>query len=388
MLVRLPLFGIAFSVLALSALVACSGGGASSPGPQPTSSSSPVTTQQIVGVAGTSMTLNGTPFLPRSVVIRGFTATTAYLQQNEPIAYTGQVNYGAAELASAHGYGADTLRFLISQPGLDPQSTLYDPGYLPQIEAAIALARSSGFIVEIAIQDESPSGDPIAHSLATDATVRDWDQLAPVYANDRGVLFELFNEPALPQSAANWQLWLNGGPVDTYTTVGMQAMIARIRSQNAQNVIVLDGLQAAHTLDGVPSVADPLNRLVYAVHPYPVGSADESQWDRQFGIPSQSLPVFADEWAAPAGLALGLGNLPSYQVAVDLVNYLRVHKIPLGGAGYDAPPFLVQTVPGWTPTNYDNYSPSATLDDAGLLIHNDFLANYGRVLTDADAVTH
>ena len=41
-------------------------------------------------------------------------------------------------------------------------------------------------------------------------------------------------------------------------------------------------------LAGVPTtVTDPLNLLVYAVHPYPDASADESGWDTDFGAASQ-----------------------------------------------------------------------------------------------------
>lgn len=42
-------------------------------------------------------------------------------------------------------------------------------------------------------------------NLPNDATRRVWKKLAPVLGHDRGVLFELFNEPRLPPSPQNWQ---------------------------------------------------------------------------------------------------------------------------------------------------------------------------------------
>jgi hypothetical protein len=166
----------------------------------------------------------------------------------------------------------------------------------------------------------------------------------------------------------------------------MQPLINHIRANKAQNVFVLDGLGRAATLQGMPTVSDPLNRLVYAVHPYQHGSADESQWDAEFGIPSATLPVWVDEWSAPTQLQLGLGTLTSFQVAVDLVNYLRVHSIPLCTGAFDVPHFVVQDIPGWTLTNYDNYSNTSTIEGSGTLVYNDFAANYSRALTAADGL--
>ncbi|MFZ0662073.1 MAG: hypothetical protein WAM66_05225 [Acidobacteriaceae bacterium] len=85
-----------------------------------------------------------------------------------------------------------------------------------------------------------------------------------------------------------------------------------------------------------------MQRRLYQQH----GSADESQWDAEFDIPSATLPEWADEWSAPTKLQLGLGTLTSYQVAADLVNYLRAHSIPLCTGAFDVPHFVVQNVPG------------------------------------------
>ena len=384
-------------IVAAASLAACGGSGGSTPAPTPApsmsptpaASSLPALASAIVGVSGNSLTVDGAPYEPRSVVIRGFTAPAAFEAQHEPVAAEGRAVYGPAELAAAHAFGADTLRFLISQPGLDPQSKIYDPTYLPSIRTAVTEARQSGFLVLLAMQDESPSGDPSPHPMPIAETQSDWDELAPLFGHDRGIMFELYNEPILDESAANWQIWLNGGQTGNDTAIGMQPMIDHLRAESVQNVFVLDGLQSAHTLQGLPQVTDPLGRVAYAVHPYFVGAApDESLWDPDFGIPSRSVPVFADEWAAESGTSLGFGSSMSYQPAVDFVNYVRAHKIPLGGAGFDAPGFMVQNVTTWTPTNYDNFSSTSTLDDAGLLISNDFLADYSRLLTDADAVTH
>ena len=370
------------------ALLASCGGstsiGTSNPPPPP-----PTTGAQAVGVSGTHMTLDGQPWMSRGVVLQGFVRPLAALQTStQTQVLHARLNYGAAELAAIHSYHADTIRFQIGQPALDPASPLYDADYFTDVVNAIKQARQAGFVVMIMMQDEKISGESVQYPLPIAETQRDWDLFTTAFGSDRGVVFELYNEPSLTPSPANWQLWLNGGMVSGQTepSIGMQPLINHIRANGAQNVFVLDGLGRAATLEGMPAVSDPLNRLVYAVHPYQHGSADESQWDAEFGIPSATLPVWVDEWSAPTQLQLGLGTLTSFQVAVDLVNYLRVHSIPLCTGAFDVPHFVVQDIPGWTLTNYDNYSNTSTIEGSGTLVYNDFAANYSRALTAADGL--
>ena len=351
-------------------------------------------TQQVVSVSGNNMTLNGKPWLSRGVTLRGLVAPAAFLQSTYPAAYTAQLSYGMPELAAARAFGVDTLRFQVSQPSLDPQNPngRYDPAYVAQVVAAMKLARQNGFVVMIMMQDEPYSGETDPQPLATEETVRDWDYLNTQFGTDPGVLYELYNEPELINATAeNWALWANGDTTGTSKVspgaVGMQTMMNRLRSQGSVNVFILDGLDFAQTLQGVPLVTDPLNQVVYAVHPYPRGSADESKWDLHFGNLSSSVPVYADEWSAETGVALGLGSLPNYQVAVDLLNYVRTHNVSLGAGAFDIPGVMVQNVPGWISTNYDNYTDTNTALDAGLLVEKLFQTDYSQPISVADGVT-
>ncbi|PMS15502.1 hypothetical protein C0Z18_27090 [Trinickia dabaoshanensis] len=367
-------------------LIGCGGGGQGASGAGAGAGS-----QQIVDVSATSMTLNGSPWLSKGVALQAFVRPLAVLQTDasESARLNARQNFGASELAAIRAFGADTIRFQIGQPALDPVSPLYDSTYLSQVVGAIQTARQAGFVVMIMMQDEAISGDPHPHPLPTAETQTDWDLLAAQFGSDRGVVFELYNEPNLPDTSTNWQLWLNGGTAlnETTPSIGMQPLINHLRANGAQNVFVLDGLQLGKTLNGLPAVADPLNRLVYAVHPYQNGSANESQWDTQFGQASSRVPVWADEWSAPTGMSLGLGNLTSFDVAVDLLNYLRAHSISLCTGAFDMPRFVVQDIPGWTLTNYDAISSgNSQTDGSGTLVHHDFAANYSRVLTQADGL--
>jgi endoglucanase len=379
----LPAALCSFLFAGLMFIAGCGGSGPISTIPPPA--------QQLVDVSGIHMTLNGSPWLSRGVVLQAFVKPLAALQVGtgtDAARLNARLNYGTPELTAIQGYHADTIRFQIGQPSLDPKSPLYDANYFNDIVAAIKLARQNGFVVMVMMQDEAISGEPNPHPLPIAETQSDWDLFTAQFGSDRGVLFELYNEPKLPNTAANWQFWLNGGlvPNETIPSIGMQQLITHIRSQGSQNVFVLDGLNLAKTLSGVPVVTDTLNRLVYAVHPYQDGSADESQWDAEFGNPSLSMPVWADEWSAPTSIRLGLGALSDYQVPVDLLNYLRVHSISLCTGAFDVPRFVVQSIPGWLPNNYDNFSPTSKVDGSGTLVYNDFLADYARQLTLADGL--
>ena len=60
----------------------------------------------------------------------------------------------------------------------------------------------------LSIQDEKQSGE--THGVAAlpnAATRRVWHTLAPVFADDPGVMYELLNEPNLPPSPENWRKW-------------------------------------------------------------------------------------------------------------------------------------------------------------------------------------
>ena len=347
------------------------------------------------------MTLNGSAWLPRGVTLQALVQSAAQLQAGDGTAaeLTAQENYGTTELAAIQTFGADTIRFQVSQPALDTtnSSGLYDANYLSEVVSAIKLARQDGFVVMIMMQDETITGETNHAPLPTTVTQADWDALNAQFGTDQGVVYELYNEPNLPETAANWALWLNGGTQttpskQTVPAIGMQTLITRLRGEGSQNVLILDGLDLAKTLADIPTVTDLLNLLVYAVHPYPDGSADESSWDSDFGVASQTLPVWADEWSAGTNQSIGLKGLCSYQVAVDFLNYIRAHNIALGAGAFDIPGFMVQDVPGWTYTNYDNFPPTncptstTPGDNAGDLVHALYITDYSQVITLADGL--
>ncbi|HYG96719.1 MAG TPA: cellulase family glycosylhydrolase [Solirubrobacterales bacterium] len=98
-----------------------------------------------------------------------------------------------------------------------------------------------------------------------------WHSLAAEYRGDRGVLFDLYNEP----HDIDWACWLNGCEVTDqwfgrYRATGMQQLVTTVRSTGARQPILLGGLDWARDLSGwleyLPQ--DPANALVASSHTY------------------------------------------------------------------------------------------------------------------------
>lgn len=99
-----------------------------------------------------------------------------------------------------------------------------------------------------------------------------WASLASEYRNDRGVLFDLFNEP---KSGFTWECWELGCEVEDplvgrYQAVGMAELVATIRATGARQPILVPGTEYAHNLGGwlAHLPADPAHALVVSTHTY------------------------------------------------------------------------------------------------------------------------
>lgn len=394
---------------------------------------------------------NGTAWNMRSIQIRGFVSsipTAQFLQNTQGIGQAtidAQNIYGTAELQAAwQKFGANTLRFQVSQHDLDAQDDrsggmpAYDPAYKTAVLNAIQLARSKCFVVIVSMQAQLRSGVISRKTIAYRSTRRAWDNLltgaGAFITSDPGIMLEVYNEPGGPNqvvTAADWNLWAHasqvtpayeGAATPENQIYGMQPMINFLRGApyNSQNVIIVDGLKIADTFAQVDSLVNPLDdpfplqndQIAYAVHPYIRGRLNDTstQWNNRFGFlrtaGSNGRPpvmVIGTEWSAGEGDPdLGIGsstsptpNPPGWQVAVDLLNYVRSNSIPMGAGAMDIPGVMSQdprpTNQVWTPTNYDNWDRNncdVSRNNAGLLISTLFKNNYGVAVVKADGTTN
>ena len=226
-----------------------------------------------VGVVGGRLTRDGRPWTPHGIVQIAFVAPPAAQKGVFAEAYR---HYSPRDYAAMRAYGIDSVRIQASQPGLDPTDHLFDPAFRGALIAAVRAARQAGLVVMLSIQDEEQSGETRgATPLPNDATRRVWRSLAPVFADDPGVMYELLNEPNLPPNPDNWRRWADA----------MNATLGVVRAAGARNVAVADGLMFAERLGGAPDLRDPLRQVVYASHPYAHHREDQqpAAWDAKFG---------------------------------------------------------------------------------------------------------
>jgi hypothetical protein len=318
-----------------------------------------------VDVRGNSILRDGRPWVARGVVITGLVAPQGVINGYYAEA---RAHFGDQELDAIKRYGADLIRFQIGQAGTDPRSSIYSAQYVAEVKRAVALARGHGFSVIVSLQAQAPSGID-QKGMPSDSSSRSWKILAPLFASDQGVMFELFNEPAPFGLPHNWDTWRQT----------MQHLIDEIRNA-ARNVLIADGLHWAKNVDGAPLLHDPVSRIVYAVHPYPrKDDVDRADWDRTFGHFSATAPVLVTEWNARSGRNCFAG--PRHYtpaIAADFLSFISEHRIGIVGWAFDLPGTLINDY-DWSLTNYDGFQCRGrtplgpnTSAGAGELLHRYF----------------
>ena len=249
-----------------------------------------------VRVAGNRLRRDGAPFVPVGFSMVGLVHPTG---EGGTAWAARRVNERTMQEALA--WGANTIRFQVSQRGLDPTDLLSSQAYLDRITAGVALARAHGLVVILSIQDQGPSGGD-SHAQPSEATIRDWQTLTSLFNGDQNVMYEIFNEPQNRPTPDGWAVWRNGGPPERNQgtpAVGHQRVLEAIRATGATNVVIADAGQFGQRLDGIPLLHDPLGQVAYGVHPYLTHTLRFPQdWEPGFGFLRTQYPVIATEWSA------------------------------------------------------------------------------------------
>ena len=249
-----------------------------------------------VRVAGNRLLREGAPFVPVGFSMVGLVHPTA---EGGTAWAAKRVNERSMQEALA--WGANTIRFQVSQRGLDPTDVLYSEVYLDRITTGVALARAHGLVVILSIQDQGPSGGD-SHAQPSEATIRDWQTLTALFNGDQHVMYEIFNEPQNRPNPDGWAVWRDGGPPERNQgtpAVGHQRVLEAIRATGATNVVIADAGQFGQRLDGIPLLHDPLGQVAYGVHPYLTHTLRFPQdWEPGFGFLRTQYPVIATEWTA------------------------------------------------------------------------------------------
>jgi hypothetical protein len=243
----------------------------------------------------------------------------------------------------------NTVRFNVSQSALDPKSPFYEFSYAAEIQQVVEHARNRGLIVILALFDARNFNAPKAlfcknpmTPIDTVTTLRAARNLAKLFGDDQGVFLELLNEPFQPFGRLkSLRAWRDGGRGQfndrcagdsTYPLnfVGVNAIIDTIRTTGAKNPIILQGVGG--TLEDLPEgIVDPLNKLIYSVHPFMA----RLNWFQDFGRLAQFKPVIVTAWNFSSKddwcLIHGIGKTSEF------LRYLRVSQIGVIGYALDVP---------------------------------------------------
>ena len=295
-----------------------------------------------ITLSGNQFLRGGQPFVPH-----GFNSIALLNSPwcTSPVTQAAAASFSPAELQLAQSaWNANTLRFQVSQPVLAGPNGV---AYAQQIDAAVKTALSSGFVVDVSMQDQSRACGP-AEPLPGPETEAAWSTLISntglrTYPD---VMLELFNEPqnspattrATDPRQSTWVDWLSGGrkigPGNgwaAYVPVGHQALVDFLRTVlNVPNILIVDGASHAAHLEGMPLLHDPgpTHQIAYAVHPY-YYTDDQPNWDLRWGYLAPANALIATEWNYTASSC----GSTAQRMAPKLLTYLR-RTVNIGVLGH------------------------------------------------------
>lgn len=231
---------------------------------------------------------------------------------------------GAADAAAIAAWHADAVRIPLNEDcwlGINGQPSFGNvKGYRQAIEHYVTDLNADGLYAILDLHWTAPGSTvadgqrpmPDGHSAAF------WRSVASTFKSNPAVVFDVFNEPYSPRAdgfagyPVTWACWKAGGcvlpdardgvtpvPGQTYTAVGMQAMVDSIRGAGAHQPILLGGLSYANDLRGwlAHEPSDPDGRLAASFHTYPGQlCATQSCWDSTISPVVARVPVVTGEF--------------------------------------------------------------------------------------------
>lgn len=301
------------AVAILAALTGCGPQGTnalhSPPQPTPTLRAPTPTPAPPVGV-----TVQGTRFASQG------RAVTLVGVNHSSLEYycAGDGHFTPADFQAMRGWGMNVVRLPLSSEFWANAGAIC-PGYRATVAQAVANARAAHLFVILDLQWSAPFDSQADRTHGgvqcplpdTGKDVAFWQDLATLYHNDTGVLFDLFGEPF----GTSWSTWLNGGTISsgcyiiggpslqmepgTYQAIGMRALVARVRELAPDNVIILGGTNWGYDLSGIPKgFALQGTNLAYDTHPFDYAGKEPGDWPSAIDAAAQHYPIIAGEFGS------------------------------------------------------------------------------------------
>jgi uncharacterized protein (TIGR03437 family) len=282
----------------------------------------------------------------RGVQMPGLNAATPSNSQLQTIAAMNAVGFGILRLR----WNFNAVRLPVSSAvwRVDGQA------YLDRVGTIVKAANDAGLIAILA-DFEDGTGLPVA------TTVTFWNAWATYFKSTPLVIFDIFNEPSetnVPghvngqRLPSDWRFWLNGGG----SFVGMQALVDAIRSTGANQVIAASAFHDNLDFQGFTSdyfIRDP--NVIYEVHPFFDHALTDQDRDRNFGLLTNSVPIYAGAWGldltedTPACHSVPSDPLQATDLLFQILAYFDRRDISWTAASFDANS-LVQNTTTFDPT--------------------------------------
>src|SRR3990167_7076426 len=223
-------------------------------------------------------------------------------------------------------------------------------------------------------------------------------KLTELFGNDRSIIIELFGEPFGP----TWNAYLNGGTVSGKQYVGINQIIASMRSAGSRNVVIVNALGQDYSkyLNQSQRFSDSLGQLAYGVHTYfsmvghsqagVPGVDNHGGWDSNYGNFATTHPTLVTEWNQNT---LRAGNTTEewctvvpLDMPLKAFHYFKDKKLN-GAVGwsFDLTTTIVKDLIG-TPRTLEGFACGQSGGGIGRLFQQYFLGTLPAALSHGDRV--
>lgn len=175
--------------------------------------------------------------------------------------------------------------------------------YLSMVGRTVEAANEASLAVILVARDEEAS-------LPSSDMVNFWQAAAGRLRTHTRVIFDLFDKPSAAsiqgrsptgRTAAEWEVWLNGGrTTDGQTVIGMRQLVEAVRSVGADQVVAVQAFADVFGFESFETrfwLSD--QNVVYEVHPYFDRAKTAAERERTFGYLANRLHILAGEWGIP-----------------------------------------------------------------------------------------
>lgn len=259
--------------------------------------------------------------------------------------------------------GANAVRLQLNEQcwrgaGIDPRYG--GASYRHAIRTYVRQLTAHGLAVILDLHVNAPGTERATNQepMPDRRSVGFWKQVASSFRSNRAVVFDLFNEPWPDNQAtdsAAWRCWRDGGCTvtstnggRTYRAVGMNRLIAAVRSTGARNVVMAGGVNYAADLNKWLAFKphDPKHQLAASVHIYSFNRCTTTTClDEKYGRVAKKVPLVIGE----LGPDLTVGWSPSLNSGCgsDLVGHTGFDHTVISWARAHAASWTAWTWNAW-----------------------------------------